>query len=353
MVIIRPMISSAESHLISIIIPNHNGTPCLEACLQSLQRQDYHATELLVVDNASEDESLEVIRRTAPQAVVLRQAQNLGFAGAVNAGLRLARGEWIAVLNNDTEVAADWLFECMAAAERHPDAGFLACHILDFHKRDSVYSAGDCFLRAGIGYRRGQELADSEDYQQDREIFSACGCAALYRREIFEKAGGYEDRFFAYLEDIDLGLRLQASGCRGYYVSRARVYHLGGMTSGGEFSPLAVRLRTRNALLLLLKSLPLRFLFRCAPMIMAAQLVWLARVFARARFWSYLRGLGEAVVLAPPMLSKRTQLRPFWRRDSDRLWQAILESESLARKDFSGKAGQSVSTFLKWYFRVW
>lgn len=353
MVIIRPMISSAESPLISIIIPNRNGAPCLEACLRSLQRQAYHPTELLVVDNASDDESLEVIRSIAPDAVALRQAGNLGFAGAVNVGMRRACGEWIAVLNNDTEVAADWLSECMAAAGRHPDAGFLACHILDFHKRDTVYSAGDCFLRAGIGYRRGQELADGEDYRQDREIFSACGCAALYRREIFEKAGGYDERFFAYLEDTDLGLRLQASGCRGYYVSRARVYHVGGATSGGEFSPLAVRLRTRNALLLLLKSLPVRFLLRCVPMIMAAQLAWLARVLARAKFWSYLRGLVEAVALVPTMLSKRAQLRPLWRRDPDRLWRAVLESEALARKDFSGETAQGQSSFLTWYFRVW
>jgi len=352
MVIIRPMISRAESHLISIIIPNRNGVSCLEGCLRSLHRQAYRHTELLIVDNASDDESLEVIRRIAPQAVVLQQARNLGFAGAVNAGLRVARGDWIAVLNNDTEVAPDWLSECMAAAERHPDAGFLACHILDFRRRNRVYSAGDCFLRAGIGYRRGQDLADNEDYQQDEEVFSACGCAALYRRDIFEQAGGYEERFFAYLEDIDLGLRLQASGCRGYYVSRARVYHVGGMTSGGEFSPLGVRLRTRNALLLPIKSLPWPLLLRCAPMILASQLVWLARVLGHARFWSYLLGVGGAILLAPAMLSERARLRPLWHKHSDRLWQAILESEALARKDFSGEAGQSVSTFLKWYFRV-
>jgi hypothetical protein len=125
------------------------------------------------------------------------------------------------------------------------------------------------------------------------------------------------------------------------------------MTSGGEFSPLAVRLRTRNALQLLLKSLPIRFLLRCAPMILAAQLVWLARVLAQARFWSYLRGLAGAFALIPSMLSRRAQLRPLWRRNPDRLWQALLESEALARRDFSGEAAQGHSSFLTWYFRVW
>ncbi len=107
MVIIRPMISRAVSHLIPIIIPNRYGASCLEACLQSLLRQTYRQTEILIADNASDDESLAITRRIVPDAVVLRQATNLGFAGAVNAGLRAARGEWIAALNNDTEEGPD------------------------------------------------------------------------------------------------------------------------------------------------------------------------------------------------------------------------------------------------------
>ncbi len=337
--------------LISVVIPNHNGAAFLERCLSSLQRQTYTPVEIVLVDNASTDASAEVIASTAPQAVRLFQEKNLGFAGGANAGIRKAGGDWVAILNNDTEAAPDWLTECAHAMERHPEADFLACRILDFSERERVFSAGDCFLRAGIGYRRGQELSDRSDYREETEIFAASGCAALYRKSVLEKAGGYDERFFAYFEDVDLALRLQATGHRGWYVPGAVIYHLGGATSGGEFSPLAVRLRTRNSILLLSKSLPAHFLWRGWARITAAQLSWLARVLAHGRGWSYLRGLAGAIPLLPGMLHDRRPLRAAWRSSADALWRAILRSEEMARKDFVQPVPKGASTFLKWYFR--
>ncbi len=336
---------------ISVVIPNYNGAACLEDCLQSLMRQVDARAEVLVVDNASRDASVEIVRRLAPQARILPQEQNLGFAAAINLGVRSARGEWIAVLNNDTEVAPDWLAECLAAIERHPDASFLACRILDYRNRDRIYSAGDCFLRAGIGYRRGQEQPDGPEYQREVPVFAACGCAGLYRRTVLEAAGGYDERFFAYLEDVDLGLRLQAGGALGYYVPQARVFHLGGATSGGEFAPLAVRLRTRNALLLLIRSVPGSILFRCLPMILAGQISWLGRAAFHGRLWSYLRGLAGALILSPLMFRSRRDMRRLWRQAGNRLWLSILESENLARRDFAPE-GTRTSHFLAWYFRM-
>lgn len=336
--------------LISIIIPNCNGAAILEGCLRSIVRQTCARPEIIVVDNASSDRSIEVVQQVAPEARVLRQSQNLGFAGAVNRGIKEARGEWVAVLNNDTEAAPDWMQECSAAIERHPDASFLACRILDYFSRDRLYSAGDCFLRAGIGYRRGQEQADTREYARETPIFSACGCAALLRKSTLEAANGYDEQFFAYLEDVDLGLRLQAAGARGYYVPGAVVFHVGGATSGGEFAPLAVRLRTRNAILLLIKSVPARVLFRCAPMILAAQASWFARVVGHRRLLSYFRGLAGVLPLLPAMMSRRRELQSLWRNSGQRLWQAILESEELARRDYL-QPGLASSRFLAWYFR--
>jgi GT2 family glycosyltransferase len=340
----------SDTLLISIVIPNYNGAACLEICLHSLLPQLDDQAELLVVDNASSDHSIETIRRLAPQARILPQARNLGFAAAVNQGIRAAQGEWIAVLNNDTEVAADWLAACVAAIERHPEASFLACRILDYHHRDRVYSAGDCFLRAGLGYRRGQEQPDGEEYGRETPIFSACGCAALYRKTALEAAQGYDEHFFAYLEDVDLGLRLQAAGALGYYVPGARVYHLGGATSGGEFAPLVVRLGTRNAILLLLKSIPGRILLRCIPMILAGQAFWFGRAVVHGRLLSYLRGLAGIFPLLPVMLGRRRDLRRLWRSAGPRLWRSILESEKLARQDFLPHRERR-SHFLAWYFR--
>jgi GT2 family glycosyltransferase len=346
------MKSISNLPLISIVIPNHNGSGYLGNCLSSLMAQTYKRMEIVVVDNASRDRSIEITRAAAPEAILLLESRNLGFAGGANAGIRASRGDWIAVLNNDTETAPDWLAECVRAIHDHPGAAFLACRILDYADRSRIYSAGDCFLRAGIGYRRGQEQTDREEFRRECEIFSASGCAALYSKELIEKAGGFDERFFAYLEDVDLGLRLQARGFHGYYVPRAEVYHHGAATSGGEFSPLSVRLRTRNALLLLLKSLPALILLRCLPMIILAQLSWLWRASRNKRLGSYLLGLANAILFAPAMLKGRTGLRPYWRNSRARLWQRILQSESLARRDFTQGSTEPVSRFLKWYFRL-
>jgi len=308
--------------------------------------------EIIVVDNGSEDESVLTARTVAPEATVLRENRNLGFAGGVNAGIRSCSGDWIAVLNNDTEAAPEWLSECARAIQNYPDASFLACRILSYADRNRLYSAGDCFLRAGVGYRRGQEQQDREDLRRECAIFAASGCAGLYRRQALDSIGGFDERFFAYLEDVDLGLRLQARGCRGYYVPGAEVYHHGAGTSGGEFSPLAVRLRTRNSVLLLLKSLPGIVLLRCLPMIFLAQLSWLWRVLAHRQLMNYIGGLANTFSLIPAMLRERAGMRPYWRDSGNPLWQRILQSESQARRDFEPIPAEGGSLFLKWYFRL-
>jgi GT2 family glycosyltransferase len=346
------MNSSENLPRISVVIPNHNGAGYLEACLRSLLAQPSEKLEIVVVDNASVDQSVEMVTSLAPKALLLKESRNLGFAGGVNEGIRAAHGEWIAVLNNDTELALDWLAECIRGIQTHPQAAFFACRILDFGDRTRIYSAGDCFLRGGIGYRRGQELQDREDFHQECEIFSASGCAALFRREVLAKIGAYDERFFAYLEDVDLGLRIQAQGHHGFYLPRAVVYHHGAATSGGEFSPLAVRLRTQNALLLLLKNMPMRIIFRCLPMVILTQLSWLARVIVQGRLGSYIRGLGGACRHASAMIRERNGLEPVASDRRREFWNRIRQSESMARKDFERPAKERISLFLKWYFRL-
>ncbi len=345
------MNSSKNLPLISIVIPNHNGAVYLETCLRSLQAQFCDQMEVIVVDNASQDASAGIVQSIMPNAILLMESRNLGFAGGVNAGIRASRGEWIAVLNNDTELAGDWFAECVCAIRERPDAAFFACRILDFKDRGRVYSAGDCFLRGGIGYRRGQELPDREEYRQECEIFSASGCAALFRRNVLEGVGLFDERFFAYLEDVDLGLRLQLGGYHGYYMPRAVVYHLGAATSGGEFSQLSVRLRTRNALLLLLKNLPLLIVLQCLPGIFLMQLSWLVRAALHGRLGSYALGLAGAFRLAPAMIRERSRFRCMSSVTRRNLWEKIRQSESLASRDFAPPFSGSESRFLKMYFR--
>jgi GT2 family glycosyltransferase len=336
---------------LSVVIPNFNGSLLLGRCIRSVMVGARPNVEIIVVDNGSTDDSVGAALREAPGATIVRQPGNVGFTGAANAGIRVSRGRWVALLNNDTEVAPSWLNECTAAIDRHPEAAFLACRILDYGCRDRLFSAGDCFLRAGVGYRRGQDLADGVRHASECEVFSACGCAALYRRAVLQELRGFDDHFFAYLEDVELALRFQAAGYRGYYVPSACVYHVGSATAGGEFSALSVRLRTRNAILLLFKSLPLSVLWRCLPAIATAQLTWMVRALAHKRAVSYARGLAAAAALAPAMLRKRRELRASWRRANRSLWNRILESEQMARADYADPATGGSSRFMAWYFR--
>ncbi len=348
--IIATMSAPSSPPLVSVAIPNYNGARHLENCLRALLNQTYPRIEILVADNGSADESVQIVERTAPLATFLRLSRNRGFSGAVNEGIRMARGEWVAVLNNDTEADPGWLAECMAAAERHPRAAFLASRILEFDDRNRIFSAGDCFLRAGVGYRRGQERLDCEEFHSETEIFSACGCAALYRRTALEERGGFDESFFAYLEDVELGVRLRIAGHAGWYVPTAVVYHHGGATSGGEFSPLAVRLRTRNAILLIMKSLPGRIVLRCALPVIFTQAFWLARVLRHFRLWSYLRGLIGVLPRTAEMLRARGPLSHIGKRPAEDLWKEILRSESQARAGAATRPGDRPSLFLKWYF---
>jgi GT2 family glycosyltransferase len=189
-------------------------------------------------------------------------------------------------------------------------------------------------------------------YHEEVEIFSAGGCAALYRKSALDELQGFDAKLFAYLEDVDLGLRLQAAGYRGYYAPQSAVFHRGGGTSGGEFSPLVVRLRTRNSLLLLIQSLPAGILWRCLPMILLGQASWLSRVVRAGRLGSYLRGLAGVVPLIPSAMKRRRRIRPVWKAAPGRLWKSILQSETLARKDFPRNGSQPNSNFLTWYFRT-
>ena len=335
---------------VSVVIANYNGERFLEPCLYSIQQQTYPNVETIVVDNASTDSSVQVVGRVAPAARVLSLEENRGFAGGINAGIRIAHGDWIAVLNSDCEASPSWIEESMAAADRNPGAVFLASRVLE-HDRKHLYSAGDCFLRGGIGYRRGQQQRDQPQYRREMEIFSASGAAALFRKPNIDEKGGFDEDYFAYLEDVDLGLRFQASGETGYYVPKAEVMHHGGGTSGGEFSSMSVRLRTRNSLLLLAKSLPAGIVWRCLPMILILQASWLARVLVRGKIWSYLRGLGGAMLLLPRSLRSRKTKSLLWKENSDRLWAAILRSETIARGDFlPGSKGNSM--LLRCYFRM-
>ncbi|GAB4242395.1 MAG: hypothetical protein Kow00109_18090 [Acidobacteriota bacterium] len=240
---------------VSVIVVNRNGARWLAECLESLQRQRGVRFEVIVVDNGSHDESVEVVRRYPPERFRLeRLVRNEGFAAACNHGIRLARGAWVALLNNDAVAAEDWLAEMLACATRHPGAGMVACKILQ-SATGRIDKAGHLIYWDGQNRGRGTGMADGPAFSREGEALFPDGCAALYRRELLAETGGLDEDFFAYADDADLGLRARWLGWSCVYCPTAVVYHRHSATAG-ELSPGQVYWIERNRLWLAVKTLP-------------------------------------------------------------------------------------------------
>lgn len=210
---------------VSVIIPHWNGKRFLETCLTALRNQSYPDIEVIVADNASVDGSQAYIRANFPEVIIEQLPENRGFTGACNAGMVVASGEYIALLNNDTEVDQHWVREVVSAFGRYPDAGSIASKMLLFDQRDHFHTTGDYYRVDGRPGNRGVWQEDTGQYNHDEYIFSACGGSSVYRRRMLEDIGLLDDRFFYSVEDIDLGWRAQLLGYKCVYVPTAIVYH--------------------------------------------------------------------------------------------------------------------------------
>lgn len=244
---------------VSVIIPTWNGAELLRVALRSLDAQRWRDFEVIVVDNASADDTLAMTTREFPDARQVRLPENRGFAAAVNAGIDEARGEIIVLQNNDTEADPGWLAALVAGLDRHPEAGSCASKMLDFSDRTRIDAAGDQMALQATSIGRGER--DGPEFSRERYVFSACAGAAAYRREVFETIGGFDERFFAYLEDVDVGFRAQIAGYRCVYLPDAVIYHRGGATSD-RISDIRAFWLVRNSLFLFFQNMPARVLRR-------------------------------------------------------------------------------------------
>ncbi|MCS7282791.1 MAG: glycosyltransferase family 2 protein [Anaerolineae bacterium] len=307
--------------LVSVIIPNWNGAIHLPTCLESLRRQTWRDFEIIVVDNGSQDDSLSLLARDYPEVRVLALGENRGFAGACNAGIRIARGEFIVLLNNDTEADPHWLEEVVAAFRRHPQAGIVASKMLLFDRRDTFHTAGDYYRVDGRPGNRGVWKTDYGQYDQEEYVFSACGGSAAYRKSMLDEVGWLDEDFFYSCEDVDLAWRAQLAGWRCVYAPRAVVYHKLSATGGG---PVASFYDGRNFIYLLVKDYPGDLWRRYWYLILRAQfqLAWEAlRAWRGAAARARLRGMLAGLLGIPRMLRKRRAVQR-----SRRVDRAYLES---------------------------
>lgn len=231
----------------AVIIANWNGAQHLRVCLDSLRLQTHPQFEVIVADNGSTDGSLEMLSEEYPEVRVLELGENYGFVIASNHGAAATDADILVMLNNDTEAEPQWLESLCQALEDNPKAGSAASKMLLFDQRDTIHSAGDMLGEDFIPQNRGVWEIDQGQYDNQTEVFGACGGAAAYRREAWEQVGGFDERLFMYLEDVDLAWRMQQAGWECVFVPEARVYHHLSATGGGEIASYYVG---RNTLLL-------------------------------------------------------------------------------------------------------
>jgi GT2 family glycosyltransferase len=256
--------STAAPPLVSVIVVNWNGAHLLEDCLLSLERQTWKQREFILVDNGSTDGSVECIgawikRLGSAEGVYLDR--NTGFCQANNIGFAKARGEWIALFNNDAVAEPSWLEELVRHGDERARIGMLGGKILFMEPRGVIDKAGHLIYRDGQNRGRGTMERDVGQYEQVEEVLWPDACAALYHRRLFEETGGFDETFFAFGDDADLGMRARLLGWKARYVPTAVVYHRHSATAG-VYSPLKVMLVERNRLLFAIKNFPLPLLLQ-------------------------------------------------------------------------------------------
>ncbi len=250
------------SPLVSVIVVNWNGLRILDECLASLEKQTWQEREFILVDNGSTDGTSERIRSWAerlPRARAILLSENTGFCRANNLAFAEARGEWIALLNNDAVAEPDWVKELMQYADAERRIGMLGSKILFLEQPGVIDKVGHLIYWDGQNRGRGTMETDIGQYDHPEETLWPDACAALYHRRVFEETGGFDESFFAFGDDADLGMRARLLGWKAWYVPTAVVHHRHSATAG-VYSPLKIMLVERNRMLLAIKNFPLALL---------------------------------------------------------------------------------------------
>jgi len=291
--------------LVSVIVLNWNGRHLLPACLSALDRQTLTGFELIVVDNGSTDGSADWVAENYPTARLVRLDKNNGFCGGNNAGLRVARGQFIALLNNDIEVEAGWLAALAETLQADPQVGACDSRVYFLHRRDMLWAAGADYTISGSVNHRGYLERDPDVLAQTpTEVFVAIACSALYRRSALERVGFLDEDFFYGYEDVDLSFRLHLAGYRVVTVPNAVAFHRVSETTHIN-SSFYVFHGQRNVSFVFLKNMPGPLLIKYLPLHIAHTLGSLAHFARHGQLWPALRGKVAVLRQGRRLLEKR------------------------------------------------
>ncbi|MEM6627093.1 MAG: glycosyltransferase family 2 protein [Pseudomonadota bacterium] len=284
----------SKSPKYSVVIVNYNGGGFVQGALDSLAAQTERDFEVILVDNASTDGSVDDLTTDKlPAFTLMRQTDNLGFAGGNNRAASVARGRWLVLLNPDAEADPDWLVELGRGAERHPQASMFASAQFDLNDATKLDGAGDCYLGFGVPWRGGFGLPASL-LPDEGACFGPCGAGAMYDRSKFLAHAGFDERFFCFCEDVDLAFRFRLSGEICIFLPKARIDHAGGGLSG-RVSDFALFHGARNRIWTYAKNMPALLFWATLPGHLALSALILVRGLMTGRAPETWRGMKAGV----------------------------------------------------------
>ena len=301
--------SPRKHQLVSVVVVNHDRAELLRECLASLLRQSYHPLEILVVDNGSADHSDTVVASFPKARVRLKSlGRNLGFAAGSNIGIRESKGEMVALLNNDAVAGPCWIEELVEAMQSSSQVGMCASKVL-FSRSNVIDKVGHLMYPDGQNRGRGTGEEDRGQYDRQEEVLFPDGCAALYRRQLLNDVGGFDDSFFAYGDDADLGIRARWMGWKCLYVPEAVVHHHHSATSG-PYSREKIYWVERNRFWLAVKNFPLPLLL-LSPILTVNRWAWnlLAAAVGRGSAGNFRRETSLVALLTEVVRSQRDGFR--------------------------------------------
>jgi GT2 family glycosyltransferase len=329
---------------VAVIVVNWNGGAHLEACLRALAAQSEPGFQALVVDNGSQDGSQALVHALGdPRFSLLQLDTNTGFAHANNVGVRECGAcDLIALLNPDAVPETEWLAELLRAAAAFPSMGAFGSHLIAASNRTVSDGTGDAYHFSGRAYRRDHGVPVASSAREAAEIFSACAAAALYRRRAWDAAGGFDEDFFCYLEDVDLGFRLRLLGWGAMHVPTSVCYHAASALTG-RHSDFSTYYGQRNMVWTFVKNMPSWLFWLLSPMHLLLNLAAPVAFTRRGQAGLVLRAKRDALRQWPSLWRKRRAVQSrrvvgavaIWKALDKGLWpgRATVEGESWRRVD--------------------
>ncbi|TAN64841.1 MAG: glycosyltransferase family 2 protein [Methylobacter sp.] len=318
---------------VSVIIVNWNGAEFLNQCLSALMAQTLKPYEIILLDNDSSDGSVDIVQRFSFVRLIAL-AQNTGFARGNNLAIEEAsdESEWIALINPDAFAEPHWLEELIAAAQRNPAFDFFASKLLNAGDTSLLDGEGDAYHLSGRVWRLGRGASVMRQADSNREVFSPCAAAALYRRSALCKIGGFDEDYFCYVEDVDLGFRLRLAGYRCLYVPQSVAHHVGSGTTGGRHSHFSVYHGHRNLVWTFIKNMPGILFWMLLPIHILLNIVSIIYFSMHGQGKLILTAKWDAIKGVPKMWRKRLKIQSARKASIMTIWHILDKRFWLANK---------------------